>query len=193
MKRGEIYYITDRYTIGCEIKGARPGVIVSNDIMNQTSNVVEVVYLTAQTKKALPTHAIVNATGRESTALCEQVDTVSTLLVGDYCGTCSEDEMLAIERGLLASLDLAKAKAEDTKAATKLPVHDPVHHPSHYTDGKIEVIDFIEDKKLGFALGNAVKYIARAGKKDPSKKVEDLQKAAWYIQRELDRLKEAQR
>lgn len=68
-------------------------------------------------------------------------------------------------------------------------LHDPVQRPSHYTDGKIEVIDFIEDKKLGFHLGNAVKYIARAGKKDPTKKVEDLQKAAWYITREIDRLK----
>jgi hypothetical protein len=66
--------------------------------------------------------------------------------------------------------------------------HDPVHRPSHYTDGKIEVIDFIEDKRLGFHLGNAVKYIARAGKKDPSKKVEDLQKAVWYITREINRL-----
>ena len=66
--------------------------------------------------------------------------------------------------------------------------HDAVNRPSHYTDGKIEVIDFIEDKKLGFHLGNAVKYIARAGKKDPTKKVEDLQKAAWYIPREIDRL-----
>lgn len=53
---------------------------------------------------------------------------------------------------------------------------DPVNHPPHYTDGKIEVIDFIEDKKLGFHLGNAVKYIARAGKKDPEKTSEDLQK-----------------
>lgn len=44
-------------------------------------------------------------------------------------------------------------------------VNDPVDRPAHYTDGKIEVIDFIEDKKLGFSLGNAVKYIARAGKK----------------------------
>lgn len=67
--------------------------------------------------------------------------------------------------------------------------HDAVNHPSHYTDGKIEVIDFIEDKKLGYHLGNAIKYIARAGKKDPAKKVEDLQKAAWYILREIDRLK----
>ena len=69
---------------------------------------------------------------------------------------------------------------------------DMVNHPSHYTDGKIEVIDFIEDKKLGYHLGNAVKYICRAGKKDPAKEVEDLQKAAWYINREIQRL-EAQK
>jgi hypothetical protein len=65
---------------------------------------------------------------------------------------------------------------------------DVVNHPSHYTTGKIEVIDFIEDKGLGFHLGNAVKYISRAGKKDPAKTVEDLRKAAWYVQREIDRL-----
>ena len=120
MKRGEIYYITDRNTIGCEIRGARPGVIVSNDTLNHNSEVVEVVYLTTQAKKELPTHARINATGRESTVLCEQVDTVSALLVGDYCGTCTPDEMAAIDRGLLASFDLAKAKAEDVKATTKL-------------------------------------------------------------------------
>lgn len=68
------------------------------------------------------------------------------------------------------------------------PMNDPVNHPSHYTDGKIEVIDFIEDKKLGFCLGNAVKYIARAGKKDPAKEIEDLQKARWYIDRQIKTL-----
>lgn len=82
--------------------------------------------------------------------------------------------------------------------------HDPVNHPSHYTDGKIEVIDFIEDKKLGFNLGNTVKYISRAGKKgsadpkafnDPDailkakrKHLEDLQKAGWYLNREISNL-----
>lgn len=65
---------------------------------------------------------------------------------------------------------------------------DVVNHPAHYTDGKIEVIDFIEDKKLNFHRGNAVKYIARAGKKDPDKEIEDLKKAAWYITREIKRL-----
>lgn len=65
---------------------------------------------------------------------------------------------------------------------------DPVNHPSHYTDGKMEVIDFIEDKKLDFHLGNAIKYISRAGKKNPDKTVEDLQKAIWYIQRKIKTL-----
>ena len=67
-------------------------------------------------------------------------------------------------------------------------INDNVNHPSHYTDGKIEVIDFIEDKNLSFHRGNAVKYIARAGKKDPAKEVEDLRKAIWYLEREIKRL-----
>ena len=71
-------------------------------------------------------------------------------------------------------------------------MNDNVNHPAHYTDGNIEVIDFIEDKQLGFHLGNAVKYISRAGKKDPDKYIEDLQKAAWYIAREIDRYNEEQ-
>lgn len=70
-------------------------------------------------------------------------------------------------------------------------VVDNVNYPKHYTDGKIEVIEFIEDKNLGFCLGNAVKYIARAGKKDPTKEVEDLKKAEWYIKRRIKELEEA--
>ena len=66
--------------------------------------------------------------------------------------------------------------------------NDPVSHPAHYTVGKIEVIDFIEDKGLNFHRGNAVKYIARAGKKDPTKEIEDLKKARWYLDREINRM-----
>jgi len=67
-------------------------------------------------------------------------------------------------------------------------MNDIINHPSHYTDGKIEVIDFIDDKKLNFERGNAIKYICRAGKKDKAKEIEDLQKAAWYINHEIERL-----
>lgn len=65
-----------------------------------------------------------------------------------------------------------------------------INHPSHYNDGKIEVIDFIEDKNLNFHRGNAVKYIARAGKKDKAKEIEDLKKAQWYIEREIKKLEQ---
>lgn len=67
-------------------------------------------------------------------------------------------------------------------------VNDSVNHPSHYTDGKIEVMDFIEDKQLNFARGNVIKYVSRAGKKDPNKELEDLNKAMWYLKREIERL-----
>ena len=61
-----------------------------------------------------------------------------------------------------------------------------VSHPSHYNVGKIEVIDFIEDKKLNFNLGNAVKYIARCQYKvGGTKRIEDLEKAVWYIQHQI--------
>lgn len=62
---------------------------------------------------------------------------------------------------------------------------DAVQHPAHYNVGKIEVIDAIEDWGLNFSLGNAVKYIARADHK--GKPIEDLQKARWYIEREIKR------
>ena len=67
---------------------------------------------------------------------------------------------------------------------------DAVNHHSHYTDGNIEVIEYIEDKKLDYCLGNAVKYISRAGKKDPAKEIEDLQKADWYINRRIRELEQ---
>lgn len=68
---------------------------------------------------------------------------------------------------------------------------DNVNHPSHYggEDNPYEAIKVIEAWNLGFCLGNAVKYISRAGKKDKSKEVEDLEKAVWYLQREINRLK----
>ena len=67
---------------------------------------------------------------------------------------------------------------------------DPVNHPPHYKAGGIEVIDFIEAKDLNFRLANVVKYVSRAGKKD-SDPVQDLEKAAWYLKREIDARKGA--
>ena len=60
---------------------------------------------------------------------------------------------------------------------------DAVNHPAHYKVGGIETIDFIEAKKLGYNLGNVVKYITRADHK--ANKLQDLRKAQWYLEREI--------
>ena len=67
---------------------------------------------------------------------------------------------------------------------------EAVNHPSHYNIGGIEVIDAIEAWGFGegFNRGNAIKYIARAGRKDPAKETEDLEKARFYLDREIQRL-----
>ena len=64
---------------------------------------------------------------------------------------------------------------------------DLVNHPAHYKVGGIETIDFIEAKKLGYNLGNVVKYLTRADYK--GNKLEDLRKAQWYLTREISALK----
>ena len=83
----------------------------------------------------------------------------------------------------------AKETLQETSDKVKEPVeNDNINHPSHYTDGNIEVMDFIEDKQLNFARGNVIKYVSRAGKKYPNKELEDLKKAMWYLNREIERL-----
>lgn len=70
---------------------------------------------------------------------------------------------------------------------------DSVNHPSHYggKDNPYEAIKVIEawtahlDGPSGFNIGNALKYISRAGKKDPAKTIEDLEKAIWYLQDQI--------
>jgi Protein of unknwon function (DUF3310) len=66
-------------------------------------------------------------------------------------------------------------------------IDDKVDHPAHYGggDNPYEAIKVIEAWKLGFCLGNAIKYIARAGKKSPETLLEDLKKARWYLDREI--------
>ena len=73
---------------------------------------------------------------------------------------------------------------------TKKTLDDKVNHPSHYTYGEIEIIDFIEQvikdykPELAFAIGNAIKYISRANRKNGK---EDLDKARWYLNRAFEK------
>lgn len=75
-------------------------------------------------------------------------------------------------------------RKKPTVSKAKIKV-ETVNHPNHYNHGKYEVIDVIEDWNLDFSLGNAIKYIARCNYKE--NKIEDLKKAVWYIQHEIDK------
>ena len=68
---------------------------------------------------------------------------------------------------------------------------EAVNHPSHYggANSRYEAIKVIEAWDLDFCLGNTVKYISRAGKKDKSSEIEDLEKAEWYLRRKIEALK----
>lgn len=94
----------------------------------------------------------------------------------------------------------AKPKEAPLKQDDVIPKHAPdrrrrkrrkeaVNHPKHYNSGRFEVIDVIEDWVLGFNDGNAVKYIARA--KHKGERLQDLEKAAWYLAREIATIKKA--
>lgn len=78
----------------------------------------------------------------------------------------------------------------DANEETQKTLDDKVNHPSHYTYGDIEVVDFIEQvtkdykPELAFAIGNAIKYISRANRKNGK---EDLDKARWYLNRAFEK------
>ena len=130
MKKGEIYYIghSPNY-LGSEQAGGRPAIIVSNNANNSHSTVYEVVYLTSQDKTPLPTHVTIRSSNRVSTALCEQVSSISVDRFGDYIGKVTEEEMKALNIALMISFDLSEPVDTHIKMAEKVqepPVQEVV-------------------------------------------------------------------
>ena len=92
-------------------------------------------------------------------------------------------------------LNKTSEKEKETEETGNMPYKESVNHPSHYggKDNPYETIKVIDAWGLDFELGNAIKYISRAGKKDPTKIVEDLKKAIFYIQHEIDKIEAGKR
>lgn len=119
--RGEIFYISrgGASPRGSEQYADRPAVVVSNQQNNEHSGTVEVVYMTTQPKTDLPTHVTIRSTGRPSTVLCEQINSISVERIGSYIGEVSEREMENIDIALMISLQLdGNAKTSKKYAET---------------------------------------------------------------------------
>jgi len=112
-------------------------------------------------------------------------------VLADELEQIHEVNQTEIERRKQVLQEEIKALGDDPYGARKvmkeIQEREMVNHPDHYQGNKMEVIDIIEDYSLGFSLGNAVKYILRADKKGNKK--QDLEKAIWYINRELSKFK----
>ena len=118
VERGEIYYITPSIAAtGSEQRAGRPAIIVSNEMCNRNLNVFEVVYLTTQPKKDMPTHVQIRSTGMTSTALCEQISSVNESRFGSFVGKCTDAEMQMIDLALAISIGISASCTE---------VRDPV-------------------------------------------------------------------
>lgn len=104
--RGDIFYVEDNYrTEGSEQRPGRPALVVSNNTGNHFSSMVSVVWLTTAEKKPLPTHCEV-VSGVPSTAICEQVVTISQNRLGNYIRTATESEMKEVDKCLMIALGL---------------------------------------------------------------------------------------
>ena len=107
IERGDIFYVESVYNEeGSEQKSGRPAIIVSNDKGNGHAPLVTVVYLTTAPKNYLPTHVTIRSSNRISTALCEQVTTVSKTRLGSYMSTCTDYEMEQIGMAIEIALGL---------------------------------------------------------------------------------------
>lgn len=106
INRGDIFYIEQSVRCGNEIKKDRPGIVVSAEHLNAGESCVEVVFLTSQPKKEMNEHVKILSSGRESTALREQINSISVSRLANYNGRITDEEMKAIDKALAASLGL---------------------------------------------------------------------------------------
>lgn len=108
MKRGDVYWVENEWSTGSEQRGTRPAIIVSNDYGNKFGSVVEIVYLTTAKKRDLPTHVelYIDSLRRSSTALCEQICSISKDKIKDFIGTVGDRDMLRINKAMLISLGI---------------------------------------------------------------------------------------
>lgn len=132
IRRGEVHFMKGTYTVGSEQRGDRPVVVVSNNAQNDSSSVIQVVYMTLADKKDIPTHIKLGPKAPEkvrgSLVLAENVYSISKerlVTPFSYIGRVSEEDMQAIDRALLVGLDLERyTTPQPTNQEVKVEVNE---------------------------------------------------------------------
>ena len=127
IERGDIFYVESIYSEeGSEQKSGRPAIVVSNDKGNENAPIISVVYLTTAPKNYLPTHVTIRSSPKISTALCEQVTTVSKSRLGSYMSTCTKAEMEQIGIALEVALGIETGSQKPKEVVREVVVEKPV-------------------------------------------------------------------
>lgn len=111
-------------------------------------------------------------------AMRQQAEKVESAEQKRYMGSIKKEEMADV----IPRLNNRYGIAGDASMI------DPINSPGHYAYSGLEPIEVIEKWGLNYTLGSCVKYLCRKGKKDPSKELEDLKKARWFLDREISNL-----
>lgn len=127
--RWDIYYIENVSSVGNEQSGSRPAIVVESEDGLENSNVYKVVYMTTQKKTVLPTHVKIKSAKYESTALCEQIHSVSSLRFGAYINKCSDEEIKSLEKALYISLGLKVPITENNAKTEEVEETEVVEEP----------------------------------------------------------------
>lgn len=184
--RGDIFEVRNFARVnGCEQTANRPAVIVSNDTGNHFSSMCEVVYLTTQEKKPLPTHVEVLARV-PSTALCEQITSVSQERLCDYIRSCSEEEMQAIDRALMISLGLNEQPNEQVVETASMM--DDLKMKLEGAERKLDELN-AENAKLLLDNGDLKEKLQNAQKQIPVFP-EEIEKALLKAETQRDMYKD---
>lgn len=152
IKRGDIYYIDKEPVYGSEQQGGRPAIVVSNNVGNKASDIIQVIYITTQPKNDLPTHVTIYSARQISTALCEQIWPVSQSRVGDYVGSITADEMSKVENALAISLDL-KSKAGNQVVGIEANGDDVLELAANHVK---EIMELAERRRKAVEVYNSI-------------------------------------
>ena len=106
-RRGDVYLIRESgREVGCEMAKSRPGIIVSNNVGNRSSSILEIVYLTTKQNTRLPTHVRVMLQNRPSVAMAEQLTCVSQERALRFMGRIGKEDMRRVEKAICTNLGL---------------------------------------------------------------------------------------